>query len=124
MFRGGMGARQVVKFGFLRTPRERAGMMNQQLLYQVSRQAQERGFLICSVWTSGAKGLDFDQFEIELVHYCGWLQCVIRALAPHARAGNASELGVEKINQLAGGLMIAVAEARHQPRYRIGSKRG
>ena len=68
-------------------------MVDQQLLYQLSRQPQERGLLIRSAWTSGSKSLDFDQFEIELVHYCGRLQRVIRALAPNARSGNPPKLG-------------------------------
>ena len=40
---------------------------------------------------------------------------VVGALGPHARGGNPAELGVEQLDQLAGGLMVAAAKARHQP---------
>ena len=116
-----MWARQVGKLGFLRTPRERTGMMNQQLLHQVSRQPKECGLLIRS---ARAQGFDFDQFEIELVHHRGGLEGVIRALGPHARGRDPPEFRVENLNQSAGGLMVAVAKARHQMGYSIGLKRG
>src|SRR5215813_11796167 len=119
-----MRSRQVGKLRFLRALRERTGMMNQQLLHQICRQPKERGFLVRSVRTSRPKRFDFDQFEVELMHDCGWLERVILALGAHARGGNSPELGVEELNEPAGGFMVAVAKARHQPGYRIGLKRG
>ena len=98
--------------------------MNQHLLHQVSRQAQERGLLIGSTRSGRAEGFDFNQFEIELMYQSGGLERMIRALGPHARTGDPPELGVEKLDQPAGGLMVAVAKARHQPGYGIGLKRG
>src|SRR5215471_15894997 len=90
-----MWARQVGKLRFLRALRERTGMMNQQLLHQVCRQPKKRGFLIRSVRASRPKGFDFDQFKIELMHDCSGLECMIRALGPHARGCNSPEFGVE-----------------------------
>jgi hypothetical protein len=98
--------------------------MNQHPLHQESRQRQERSLLIRSIRTGRAKGFDFDQFEIELVYYRRGLERVTRALAPHTRGGDPTEFGVEKLNQPASGLVIAVAKARHQPGYGIGLKRG
>src|SRR5215469_2976642 len=119
-----MGTRQVGKLSFLRAPRERTGMMNQQPLHQVSRQPQERSLLIRSARAGRAKGFDFDQFEIELMNQGGGLERVTRGLGPHARGGDSPQLGVEKLNQPAGGLMVTVAKARHQPGYGVGLKRG
>src|SRR5262245_6086941 len=124
MLRRRRRARHVGQLSFLRTLRERAGMMNQQLLHQVSRQPQERGLLIRSARTGRAQGFDFDQLEIELVHYRGGLERVIRTLGPHARGGNPPQFGVKKLDQPARGLMVAVAKARHQSSYSIGLKRG
>lgn len=119
-----MRSRQVGKLRFLRALRERTGMMYQQLLHQICRQPKERGFLIRSVRTSRSKGFDFDQFEIELMHDCGGLERVILALGTHARGGNPPEFRVEELDQPAGGLLVAVAKARHQPGYGISLKRG
>src|SRR5215467_8962336 len=119
-----MRTTQVGKLSFLRAPRERTGMMNQQPLHQESREPQERGLLIRSIRTGRAKGFDFDQFEVELVYHRGGLERVIRALGPHARGGDSPEFGVEKFNQPAGGLMVATAKARHQPGYSIGLNGG
>lgn len=119
-----MRSRQVGKLRFLRALRERTGMMNQQLLHQICRQPKERGFLIRSVRTSRPKGFDFDQFEIELMHDCGGLERVILALGPHARGCNSPEFRVEELNQPAGGFLVAVAKARHQPGYGIRLQRG
>jgi hypothetical protein len=99
-------------------------MMNQHPLHQEGRQSQERSFLIRSTRTGRAKGFHFDQFEIELVHYGCGLERVIRALAPHTHGGDPPEFGVEKLNQPASGLVVTVAEVRHQPHYGIGLKRG
>src|SRR5438105_584232 len=99
-------------------------MMNQQALHQITRQPQERSLLVPSARTGRAKGFEFNQFEIKLMDYGSRLERVIRALGPHARGGDSTELGVEKLNQLPGGLMIAVAKARHQPGYAIGLKSG
>src|SRR5262249_22559606 len=74
--------------------------------------------------TSRAKGFDFDQFEIELMHHCGGLECVVGALCPHPRGGDSPKLWVEELNQPASGFMVAVAKARHQPAYGIRRKRG
>src|SRR6516165_5867768 len=119
-----MRTRQVGELSFLRASRERTGMMNQQPLHQESRQPQERSLLIRSLRTGRAKGFDFDRFEVELVHQSSGLERVIRALGPHARGSDSPELGVEKLNQPAGGLMVAVAKARHQSGYVIGLKSG
>ena len=119
-----MRASQVGKLGFPNALRERTGMMNQQLLHQISRQSKERRFLIRSVRTGRPKGFDFDQFEIKLMHDRGGLERVILALCPHARGGNPSELGVEELNEPAGGILVALAKARHQPGYGISLKRG
>ena len=75
-----MRTRKVAKLSFLRAPRERTGMMNQQPLHQVGRESQERGLLIRSLRTGRAKGFNFDQFEVELVHQSSGLERVIRAL--------------------------------------------
>src|SRR5215471_14456933 len=98
-------------------------MMNQQPFHQESRQPQERGLLIRPARTSRAKGLDLDQFEIKLMYDGRGLQRVTWALGPHARGGNPPELGVEKRDQPAGGVAVAVTKARHQPGYGIGLKR-
>ena len=58
------------------------------------------------------------------MHQSSGLERVIRALGPHARGGDSPQLGVEKLNQPADGLMVAVAKARHQPGYGIGLKSG
>jgi len=58
------------------------------------------------------------------VHQSSGLERVIRALGPHASGGNPPEFGVEKLNQPAGGLMVAVPGPRNQPGYGIGPKRG
>src|SRR5215469_6867094 len=119
-----MWGSQVGKLGFPNALRERTGMVNQQLLHQISRQSKERRFLIRSVRTGRPKGFDFDQFEIKLMHDRGGLERVILALCPHARGGNPSELGVEELNEPAGGILVALAKARHQPGYGISLKRG
>ena len=122
MFCGATRTRQVGKLGFLRAPREWTGMMNQQPLHQVCCEPQERSLLIGSVGTGRPKGFDSDQFEVELVHQSSGLESMVRALGPHARAGDPSEFGVENLNQPAGGLMVAVAKTRHQAGYGIGLK--
>ena len=58
------------------------------------------------------------------MHHGGGLERVIRALAPHSPGGDKPEFRVEKLNQPAGGLMVAVAKACHQLGYGIGLKRG
>jgi hypothetical protein len=113
LFAGCMRRRQVGKLGFLRPFRERTGMMNQQLLHEVCRQPKERGFLVRSVRTRRPKGFDFNEFEIELMHDRRGLERVIRALRPHARRSDSPEFGVEKLDQLPGGFMVAAAKARH-----------
>jgi hypothetical protein len=54
---------------------------------------------------------------------CRGLERVIRALGSHARSGDPREVGIEKVDQPARGLRVAVAEARHQPGYGIGLER-
>jgi hypothetical protein len=58
------------------------------------------------------------------VHQSSGLERVIRALGPHARGGDSPQLGVEKLDQPSGGLMVAIAKAGHQPGYGIGLKSG
>ena len=58
------------------------------------------------------------------MHQSSGLERVVRTLGPHARGGDSPELGVEKLDQPAGGLMVAIAKARHQPGYGIGLKSG
>src|SRR4051794_30808443 len=115
MFSGGREDCKVPDVSFFNALRQRTGMMNQQLLHQVSGQPKKRALVIRSARTSRAKRFDFHQFEIELMHDCGGLERVIRALGSHASRGYAAEFGVEKLNQLSGGFMISVAKARHQP---------
>ena len=62
-------------------------------------------------------------FEIELVYHRGGLERVIRALSPHACGSDPPEFGIEKLDQPAGGFMVAVAKARHEPGYGFGLKR-
>jgi hypothetical protein len=52
------------------------------------------------------------------------LEGVIRAFGPHVRSGDAPQFRVEKLDQPTGGVMVAVAKARHQPGYGIGFKSG
>jgi hypothetical protein len=99
-------------------------MMNQQPLHQEGRQTQECGPLIFSIRTGRAKGFDFHQLEIELVHHGSGLERVIRALGPHASGGNPPQFRVQNLNQPAGSLVVAAAKACHQPGYGIGLKSG
>jgi hypothetical protein len=87
--------------------------MNQQPLHQISRQPQERSLVIGSTRTGRAKGFNFDQFEVELVDDRGGLERVTRTLGPHARGGDSPEFGVEELDKPSGGLMVAIAKARH-----------
>ena len=57
------------------------------------------------------------------MYHRGGLQRVIRALGPHPRGGDPSELGVEKLDQPAGGLRIAAAKSLHQPSDGFGVER-
>jgi len=58
------------------------------------------------------------------MHHRGGLERVIGALGAHTRGCNSPELGVEKLNQPPGSLVIAFAKACHQAGYGIGLKRG
>jgi hypothetical protein len=96
--------------------------MNQQLLHQIRRQPENAALSFAPPALRRAKGIDFDQFEVELVYYGGGLERMIRTLGPHARGGDPPELRVEKLHQSTGGLMVAVAKARHQQGHGIGLK--
>jgi len=118
MFLSGLLARQLRQLGFDNTLRQRTRMMNQQLLHQVGRQSEEGSLLIGrSIGAGRAKSLDPDQLKIELMNHSGGLQGVIRALGPHTRGGDPPQLGVKEFDQAARRIMIAIAKARHQPRY-------
>jgi hypothetical protein len=98
-------------------------MMNQQPLHQECRQPKKCGFLIRAARTDRTKGFDFDQFEIELMDHRGGLERMIRAFGPHPRGGDSPEFRVEKLDQPAGGIMVAIAKICHQPGYGIGLRR-
>src|SRR4051794_25157098 len=124
MLRRGLQAPHVCKLGLRNTPRQWTGVMNQQLPHQVGRQTEERGLLIGrSVGAGGAEGLDLDELEIELMNYGSGLQGMVRPLRLHARGGDPAQFGVKEFDQAAGGLMVSVTKARHQPGYGFGLER-
>ena len=99
-------------------------MMNQQLLDEISRQAQKGRILVLPAAACGAKGFDLYEFEIELVHHRGGLERMARSLDAHAGRGNPPEFGVKKLDEPTRSFMVAAAKARHQLSYGIGPEGG
>src|SRR5215472_5976299 len=117
-------ATEIGQLHLLRTLRKWTGMMNQQLLDEISRQAQKGRILVLPAAACGAKGFDFDEFEIELVHHRGGLERMARPLDAHAGRGNPPEFGVKQLDEPARSFMVAAAKARHQLSYGVGPEGG
>ena len=66
--------------------------------------SRKRGFLRAGPRLHRTQGIDFQEFEIQLVHQRRGLQGVVRCLAPHHAGRQALQFGIESFDQLFRGL--------------------
>jgi hypothetical protein len=96
--RAGTFKRRVINdFGHLHTPGQRARMVDQEAPHEVRREPEERLPVVLSIAAIvPPERSDFDQLQVQLIHQYGGLPAMPGSFAPHVRAGESAQFGIEQ----------------------------